>query len=143
MQKTIAPRAANILLILALFLWSAASYAEPFAAPIAYEKMHRTVNVDARGRYTETVELVSRIANEYGADRFGRHSFDHKITQESLKVVAAYNILPDGKTVRLAPDWIKKIIPKTKMVAILMMTTPRLSLSRGLWLAVACIANVS
>ena len=114
MQKTIAPRAANILLILALFLWSAASYAEPFAAPIVYEKMHRTVNVDARGRYTETVELVSRIANEYGADRFGRHSFDHKITQESLKVVAAYNILPDGKIVRLAPDWIKKNNPKDK-----------------------------
>lgn len=84
------------------------SLAEPFEPPIAHEKIHRTIIIDERGRYTETVEHISRIANDYGADRLGRHSFDHKTTQETLKVLSAHNRLPDGKIIQLAPDWIKK-----------------------------------
>ena len=85
-----------------------ASLAEPFEPPIAHEKIHRTIIIDERGRYTETVEHISRITNEYGADRLGRHFFDHKTTQETLKVLSAYNRLPNGKIIQLAPDWIKK-----------------------------------
>ncbi len=81
--------------------------AEPFDPPIVHEKVHRTVQVDERGRYTETVERISRIMNDYGADRLGEHSFDHKNTQEKLNIVDAKNILPDGKILNLKKDWIK------------------------------------
>lgn len=96
-------------LIVAIGLaYAVASLAEPFEPPIAHEKIHRTIIIDERGRYTETVEHISRITNEYGADRLGRHFFDHKTTQETLKVLSAYNQLPNGKIIQLAPDWIKK-----------------------------------
>ncbi len=81
--------------------------AEPFDPPVVHEKVHRTVQVDERGRYTETVERISRIMNDYGADRLGEHSFDHKNTQEKLNIVDAKNILPDGKILHLKKDWIK------------------------------------
>ena len=83
------------------------SFAEPIDLPVVQEKVIRHVEVDARGRYTETIERVSRIMNEYGADRLGRHTIPHKSSQQSLKVVDAHITLPDGKVIRLAKDWIK------------------------------------
>jgi hypothetical protein len=87
--------------------YSIASLAEPFEPPIAHEKIHRTIVIDERGRYKETVEHISRITNDYGADRLGRHNFDHKTSQETLKILSAHNRLPDGKILQLTPDWIK------------------------------------
>jgi hypothetical protein len=96
-------------LIISIWLaYAATSFAEPFEPPIAHEKIHRTIIIDERGRYKETVEHVSRITNEYGADRLGRHSFDHKTTQETLKILSAHNRLPSGKIIQLESDWIKK-----------------------------------
>ncbi len=82
-------------------------YAEPIDPPSVQERVHRHIEVDARGRYTETIERVSRIMNEYGADRFGRHSVSYKTSQQSMRVIAAKVIQPDGKELRLAKDWIK------------------------------------
>ncbi len=82
-------------------------YAEPIDLPVVQEKVIRHVEVDARGRYTQTIERVSRIMNEYGADRLGRHTISHKSSQQTLKVVDAHITLPDGKVIRLAKDWIK------------------------------------
>jgi hypothetical protein len=81
--------------------------AEPIDLPVVQEKVIRHVEVDARGRYTETIERVSRIMNEYGADRLGRHTSSYKSSQQTLKVVDAHITLPDGKVIRLAKDWIK------------------------------------
>jgi len=88
--------------------YSVTSLAEPFEPPVAHEKIHRTIIIDERGHYTETVEHLSRITNEYGADRLGQHSFEHKKTQENLKILSAHNRLPSGKVIQLESDWIKK-----------------------------------
>lgn len=83
------------------------AFSESYDPPYQHEKVHRFVSVDERGRYTETVERISRVMNEYGADRYGRHSFDQKTTQESLKILHAENRLPSGKILKLEKDWIK------------------------------------
>jgi hypothetical protein len=82
--------------------------AEPFEPPIVHEKVHRHIEIDQRGRYTETVERVTRIVSEYGVDFIGHHVFEAKATQESLKVLSASDHLPNGKEIHLAKDWIKK-----------------------------------
>jgi len=94
-------------ILLPVLMVAERALAEPFDPPVVHEKVHRTVQVDERGRYTETVERISRIMNDYGADRLGEHSFDHKNTQEKLNIVDAKNILPDGKILNLKKDWIK------------------------------------
>jgi hypothetical protein len=81
--------------------------AEPIDRPVIQEKIHRHIEVDSRGRYTETVERISRIMNEFGADRIGRHAISYKSSQQKLKVVDAHITQPDGKVIRLANDWIK------------------------------------
>ncbi len=81
--------------------------AENYDPPFVHEKINRSVHVDSKGRYIETVERITRITNDYGADRLGKHSFSHKMTQETLKVVNARNILPDGKILNLEKDWVK------------------------------------
>lgn len=88
-------------------LASSQAYAEPIDLPVVQEKVVRHVEVDARGRYTETIERVWRIMNEFGADRLGRHTISHKSSQQTLKVLDAHTTLPDGKVIRLAKDWIK------------------------------------
>ena len=81
--------------------------AEPVDLPIIQEKGTRHIEVDGRGRYTETIERVSRIMNEFGANRLGRHTISHKSSQQTLKVVDARVTLPNGKVIPLAKDWIK------------------------------------
>lgn len=89
------------------FFMLGSAFAESYEPPYQHEKVHRFVSVDERGRYTETVERISRVMNEYGADRYGRHSFEHKTTQETLKILHAENRLPNGKILKLEKDWIK------------------------------------
>jgi Domain of Unknown Function with PDB structure (DUF3857)/Transglutaminase-like superfamily len=83
------------------------AYAEAIDLPVVQEKMRRHIEVDAKGRYTETVERTSRVMNEYGADRIGRHTFSHKTSKETLRVTDAKVIQPDGKVLHLEKDWVK------------------------------------
>ena len=82
--------------------------AENYEPPLVHEKVHRYIEIDERGRYSETVERVTRIVSEYGVDFLGNHVFEAKSTQESLKVLSANNELTNGKLLQLAPDWIKR-----------------------------------
>lgn len=82
--------------------------AENYDPPLVHEKVHRYIEIDERGRYSETVERVTRITSEYGVDFLGNHVFEAKSTQESLKILSASNELANGKLLRLAPDWIKR-----------------------------------
>ena len=100
-------RSALLILLALTALTTTTSYAEPIDRPVVQEKIHRHIEVDVRGRYTETVERVSRIMNEFGADRLGRHTISHKSSQQTLKVLDAHITLPDGKVIHLAKDWIK------------------------------------
>lgn len=85
-----------------------AALADDYTPPIVHEKVHRHVEIDGRGRYVETVERVTRIVSEYGANYLGHHAFEEKSTQESVKVLSASNQLPTGKLIYLVPDWIKR-----------------------------------
>jgi len=98
----------KLLLILAEAFALPAAWAESFEPPIVHEKIHRHIEIDERGRYTETVERVTRIISEYGVDFVGNHVFETKATQQSLKILKASNQLPSGKSIHLEPDWIKK-----------------------------------
>jgi hypothetical protein len=99
---------AKVFLLVAGISVVTASLAEPFEPPVVHEKVHRTIEIDKSGRYTETVERVTRIVSEYGVDFLGHHVFEAKSTQETLKVLSASNRLPNGKEIHLAKDWIKK-----------------------------------
>lgn len=99
---------AKLFLILAEIAAVPAVLAVPYDPPIVHEKVHRYIDIDERGRYSETVERVTRIVSEYGVDFLGNHVFETKSTQESSKILSASSLPPSGKSIHLAPDWIKR-----------------------------------
>ena len=80
---------ANLFLILAGIAAVPAVLAVPYDPPIVHEKVHRYIDIDERGRYSEIVERVTRIVSEYGVDFLGNHVFETKSTQESFKILSA------------------------------------------------------
>jgi len=99
---------AKLFLIIAGIAAAPAVLAVPYDPPIVHEKVHRYIDIDERGRYSETVERVTRIVSEYGVDFLANHVFETKATQESFKILLASSLLPNGKSIHLAPDWIKR-----------------------------------
>lgn len=99
---------AKLLVFLCCLCSARFTLAESYDPPLVHEKVHRYIEIDERGRYSETVERVTRITSEYGVDFLGNHVFEAKSTQESLKILSASNELTNGKSLRLAPDWIKR-----------------------------------
>jgi len=86
--------------------------AQVYTPPIVVESSRHTFNLERSGRYTQTVEKITRITNEYGVDNYGRHIFETNTSKETLKIEDAYSITPEGKKIPLARDWISKQHPK-------------------------------
>ncbi len=107
-EKSMAKIFAKLLLCLYGICTVSFVLAEKYEPPVVHEKVHRYIEIDERGRYSETVERVTRVVSEYGVDFLGNHVFEAKSTQESLKILSASNELTNGKVLHLAPDWIKR-----------------------------------
>jgi hypothetical protein len=86
--------------------------AQVYSPPMVVESSRHTFNLERSGRYTQTVEKITRITNEYGVDNYGRHIFETNPSKETLKIEDAYSITPEGKKIPLAKDWISKQHPK-------------------------------
>ena len=86
--------------------------AQAYSPPMVVESSRHTFDLERSGRYTQTVEKITRITNEYGVDNYGRHIFETNPSKETLKIADAYSITPEGKKIPLAKDWISKQHPK-------------------------------
>lgn len=102
----------SLTFVLSLLLFSSSLFAEAYTPPWVVESSRYTYNIKSSGRYTQTMEKITRITNEYGVDNFGRHIFEINTSKESLIIEDAYSISPEGKKIRLAHDWIRKQHPK-------------------------------
>lgn len=87
-------------------------YSQSFIPPSINESSRYVFNIERSGKYTQTLERITRITNDYGVDNYARHTFETNTSKEVMKVEDAYNIKPDGKKIPLARDWISKQHPK-------------------------------
>jgi hypothetical protein len=87
-------------------------YSQSFIPPSINESSRYVFNIERSGKYTQTLERITRITSDYGVDNYARHTFETNTSKEVLKVEDAYNIKPDGKKIPLARDWISKQHPK-------------------------------
>jgi hypothetical protein len=88
------------------------AYSQSFTPPSINELSRYVFNIERSGRYTQTLERITRITSEYGVDNHARHTFETNTSKEVLKIEDAYNLTPDGKKIPLARDWISKQHPK-------------------------------
>jgi len=100
----------SYLLALTLSLCQCSVFAQSnsYEAPISVENYVVKINVEPSGRYTKIAERSIRIETEYGADNYGSHRYYNISSQESLRILDAYTISPDGKRTQLSTGWIKK-----------------------------------
>jgi hypothetical protein len=88
------------------------AYSQSFIPPSINEFSRYVFKIERSGRYTQTLERITRITNEYGVDNYARHTFETNTSKEVLKIEGAYNLTPEGKKIPLARDWIRKQHPK-------------------------------
>ena len=101
----------SLLIGIFLFLSAQSAQSQNFLPPSVNEYSRYVYTIEHSGRFTQVLERVTRITSEYGADNYGRHTFETKTSKEVLRIEDAYNLTPEGKKISLARDWISKQHP--------------------------------
>lgn len=108
--KKTAMKKYSYLLALTLSLCQQSVFAQSntYESPVSIVNYTVKIDVQPSGRYTRTIEHATRIESEYGADNHGSHRYYNIGSQETIRILDAYTIAPDGKRTPLSPGWIKK-----------------------------------
>ena len=87
-----------MLLVVLIFVGiSFSSFAQDdYSYPVSFPKNISTYTVKKDGSYQEVRELSMRIENEDGASNYGENKISYIPNLESIRILAAYTILPDG-----------------------------------------------
>ena len=93
------------ILIFALF-FSFEAFAE-YKPAITYEKTVDTYNVNKNGTYVLISENVNLIETENGVNHDGEADIEYNSTFETVKVLSAFTLQPDGKKIQVPKDAIK------------------------------------
>lgn len=86
----------------------------PFNSFAAYESMvtvekHiRTIEVNADGTSTETEIEIDKIETQKGVDAFNQADFSYTKNMESLEILDAYTIKPDGTKIKVTKEGIRE-----------------------------------
>ncbi len=104
----------NISTALGLLVALTTSFAhgQDLIPPSVNELTRHIYKIERSGRYTQVIEKITRITNEYGVDNYGRHTFETTTSKEILKIKDAYSISPNGRKISLSREWISKQHPK-------------------------------
>ena len=78
-----------------------------YKAPITFEKNIDTYNVNKDGTNILISENVILIETENGVNRDGEADIEYNSTFETVKILAAYTLQPDGKRFQVPKDAIK------------------------------------
>ena len=76
---------------------------------ISNERIVRKIKVAANGSYEEIQELTQVVNLQPGVDLLGQEDFSYNSSLETLEVLEAYTILPDGKKIMVQPNAIRTV----------------------------------
>lgn len=80
---------------------------EDYSFPISFQKIIHTYTVKKDGSFEEINEKLTRIDNEDGVSNFGEDKISFIPKVESIKILDAYTILPDGSRLEVPPENIR------------------------------------
>ncbi len=92
--------------IIILFLSSSCFAA--YESMVTVEKHIRTIEVYADGTSTETEIEIDKIESQKGVDAFNQADFSYTKNMESLEILDAYTIRPDGSKVKVTKEGIRE-----------------------------------
>ena len=77
--------------------------------PVSFQKNIWTFTVNKDGSYKVLVENAVRIENEDGATNYGEKKIKYSPKYESIKILSAYTILPDGTHLQVPAKNIRSV----------------------------------
>lgn len=84
---------------------SPATAAEAYRPPTSEERDHQVVIVHSDGTHERYMDSVVRIETDLGVSEHGERIISYNSTLETLEVLEAYTVLPDGRRVEVPPRW--------------------------------------
>ena len=104
----------RLLAILALMIFPVIVVAVPadfdrYDPSISIERFITKTKVNANGSYEEIQELTQVVNLQPGVDLLGQEDFSYNSSLETLEVLEAYTILPDGKKIMVQPNAIRTV----------------------------------
>ncbi len=87
-------------------LFSISAFAE-YRPIVTFEKIADTYNVNKNGSYVLTSENVILIETEKGVNRYGQADIEYNSTFETVKILSAYTLQPDGQRIPVSKDAIR------------------------------------
>ena len=85
------------------------------AHDVVLEKSIKTINLNADGTFSQVNEVLMRIVTEKGAKDGGQIPLPYSESLQTLEVIEAYTLKPDGTRVDVATD---KIFTQAAPVAV-------------------------
>lgn len=74
---------------------------EEYSPPVSIQKIIFTYTVKQDGSYQEVSEVSTLIENEEGISSYGEDKISYTPSQESIKILDAYTILPNGTRIKV------------------------------------------
>lgn len=71
------------------------------------EKLASKIVVDKKGNFSEEMQYTTRITSQWGVDNDSNHEYTYRPYRESLKIIDAHTVTPDGKKIPVKREWIK------------------------------------
>lgn len=107
-MKTIYVKCSLVIMALLLGGTGVSSFAaEDYAFPISYPKNINTYTVRKDGSFQVMHEGFMRIDTEDAVSNFGEEKISYIPNLESVKILDAYTILPDGSRIKVPPENIR------------------------------------
>ena len=95
-----------IITILSLIIaWDASA---AYESSVTIEKHIRTIEINADGTNTEVEEELDKIETQKGVEAFNQSDFSYIKNMESIEVLDAFTIKPDGTKVKVSKDAIRE-----------------------------------
>jgi len=94
-------------LILSFFLFLLSTSVDVYAGyepAITYEKYIKTITVNKDGTYEEIIEEQDLIETEKGVANFNQADFSYTKGMQSLEILDAYIVKPDGKKIKIKKE---------------------------------------
>ena len=106
----------NIIFASVVFVCSVVTEPAFAANDIVFEKNHKTIDLNMNGTLAQVSEIAIRLVSEQGAKIVGQIPLPYSESLQSIEVLEAYTLRPDGTRLDVAKD---KIITQAAPVAVM------------------------
>jgi hypothetical protein len=95
-------------LIVIFFAFFPTELLAQYESMVTVEKHIRTIEIKANGTSVETEEEIDKIETQKGIDAFNQADFSYTKNMESLEILDAYTIKPNGTKVKVTKEGIRE-----------------------------------